>query len=102
MKHLKTLGVILISLIVLSSCAYGTGIHCESETITDIYGFWGGFWHGIILPFSWVGTLFSDEMVIYAVNNNGGWYDFGFVLALGGVGQIIKLIFKTLTAIAYS
>jgi hypothetical protein len=42
MKHLKTLGLILLAILVLSSCAYNTGINCDSEIVADIYGFWGG------------------------------------------------------------
>jgi hypothetical protein len=25
-----------------------------------------------------------DDVAIYAVNNSGGWYDFGFLLGIGG------------------
>jgi hypothetical protein len=45
-------------------------------------GFWYGLWHGFILPISWICSLFMDEVAIYAVYNNGGWYDFGFVLGV--------------------
>ena len=34
-----------------------------------------------ILPF--IGSLFFDDIAMYAINNNGGWYDFGFVLGAG-------------------
>ena len=44
-----------------------------------------GFWHGIILPISWFVSLFSDNYAIYAIYNNGGWYDFGFVLGCGAL-----------------
>jgi len=54
------------------------------ECVTDIpYGFLGGLWHGITAPISFIGSLFSDSIAIYSVNNNGGWYDFGFVLGAG-------------------
>ena len=43
-------------------------------------GFWYGLWHGMILPFAWVISLFDADVAIYAIYNNGGWYDFGFVL----------------------
>ena len=46
-------------------------------------GFLGGLWHGFIAPLSFFGSLFSDDIAMYAVNNNGGWYDFGFVLGAG-------------------
>ena len=55
---------------------------CPAPT-DHIYGFWGGLWHGIIVGWSFIGSLFSDNIAIYAVSNNGGWYDFGFVLGAG-------------------
>jgi len=50
-----------------------------------VYGFWGGLWHGVIAPFAWIGSLFSDDIAVWAVNNNGGWYRFGFVLGVGAL-----------------
>lgn len=50
-----------------------------------VYGFLGGLWHGIIAPLSWIGSLFSDDIAIWAVNNNGGWYAFGFLLGIGAL-----------------
>ena len=46
-------------------------------------GFWYGLWHGMIAPFAWLVSLFSDSTAIYAIYNNGGWYDFGFLLGVG-------------------
>lgn len=46
-------------------------------------GFWWGLWHGIVAPFSFVGSLFKPEIAIYDICNNGGWYDFGFCLGVG-------------------
>lgn len=50
-----------------------------------VYGFFGGFWHGLIAPFAWIGSLFSDDIAVWAVNNNGGWYTFGFILGIGAL-----------------
>lgn len=68
----------------LVSCAPATDIH--ACIITEPRGFWYGIWNGIITPFSFIGSLFSDDITIYNVNNNGGWYDFGFLLGVGGLG----------------
>jgi hypothetical protein len=43
-------------------------------------GFWLGLWQGLILPITFVVSLFTDDVTIYEVANNGNWYDFGFVL----------------------
>ena len=57
----------------------------ESCLIGKTYKFLNGLWHGLILPISFIGSLFNEDIVVYAVNNNGGWYDFGFLLGLGGL-----------------
>jgi hypothetical protein len=45
-------------------------------------GFLLGLWHGIIFPLAWLVSLFTDKVAIYAVPNNGGWYDFGYFLGI--------------------
>jgi hypothetical protein len=85
MKKLRTkLSYIFYTLLVVvlfTGCADVTLI--EECTKVTPYGFLGGLWHGIIAPFAFIGSIFSDDIAIYAVNNNGGWYDFGFVLGAG-------------------
>lgn len=45
-----------------------------------------GLWHGFIFPFAWIGSLFDPDIAVYAVPNNGGWYDFGFFLGVTVLG----------------
>ena len=45
-------------------------------------GFLLGLWHGFIFPIAWIVSLFADSIAIYAVPNNGGWYDFGYFLGI--------------------
>lgn len=75
----------LLVAVLFTGCADVTSI--EACTTVAPYGFWGGLWHGMIAPFAWIGSLFSDDIAIYAVNNNGGWYDFGFILGIGALGS---------------
>ncbi|HYI41488.1 MAG TPA: hypothetical protein VE053_14335 [Allosphingosinicella sp.] len=49
-------------------------------------GFWLGVWHGFILPVAWVVSLFVPNVSVYAVPNNGGWYDFGYVFGIVFLG----------------
>ena len=55
-------------------------------------GFWSGFWHGLIAPITFVVSLFNPDVRIYETSNNGGWYDFGFILgvssSLGGSSTV--------------
>lgn len=46
-----------------------------------------GLLHGIILPFSFLVSLFNPDVAVYAAHNDGGWYDFGFVI---GVTAFLK------------
>ena len=85
MKKTKTLFTRLlligVVLFLLTGCAESIPIDACLET--EPYGFLGGLWHGIISPFSFIAGLFYDDIALYAVNNNGRWYDFGFVLGAG-------------------
>ena len=45
-------------------------------------GFLFGLWHGFIFPIAWVLSLFLPDIAVYAVPNNGGWYDFGYFLGI--------------------
>jgi len=65
----------------LTGCADVSNI--EQCVVDEAYGFWGGLWHGFIAPLSFIFSLFIDDIAMYSVNNNGGWYDFGFVLGAG-------------------
>ncbi len=84
--------LVIILLILLSGCADVTNV--QSCATTDAAGFLSGLWHGFICWVSFFGSLFSDNIAMYEVNNTGGWYDFGFVLGsgilLGGVGRSSK------------
>jgi hypothetical protein len=45
-------------------------------------GFLLGLWHGFIFPVAWIVSLFVPSVAIYAVPNDGGWYDFGYFLGI--------------------
>jgi hypothetical protein len=45
-------------------------------------GFLLGLWHGFIFPVAWIVSLFASNVAVYAVPNNGGWYDFGYFLGI--------------------
>lgn len=73
--------VILFVIFLMAGCAGVTDIEaCRTE---PPFGFWAGLLHGIIAPFSFVVSLFFDNVAMYEINNNGGWYDFGFCLGAG-------------------
>ena len=95
MKNLLVF-VSVLSLFLLSSCAHHIDVsQCvQSE---EIFGFWGGLLHGIISPFSLLSMLWSDNTV-FAVNNNGGWYSFGFCMGSGIFGSLVKIVSGTVNS----
>jgi len=92
MKKVLVLGVLASSLVVMAGCAPGPNeLANSSGEKGDIAGFWQGLWHGIIAPITFIVSLFSDNVHMYEVHNNGNWYNFGFLLGmaiiLGGGGR---------------
>ncbi len=71
-------GLLVLLAAVVAGCAAGDPKFTEAEPA----GFWYGIWHGLIIIITFVISLFSDQTVIYEVNNSGGWYNFGFVLGV--------------------
>lgn len=80
-KNVLFLTIAVLVVILFSGCADVSTV-CATET-ENIYGFWGGLWHGMIAGIAFIGSLLNDEIAIYAINNSGGWYDFGFLLGVG-------------------
>jgi hypothetical protein len=84
LKKLALAVLAITALMLVSSCA-------ESENVKDCltgstYGFLGGLWHGIIAPIDFIAMLFRNNVTLYAQNNNGAWYAFGFLIGSGGWG----------------
>lgn len=72
---------LVLLVLLLTSCA-------DTQTVDacmtgHTYGFFAGVWHGFIMFFSLVGSLFDDTIAIYAYNNNGVFYNLGFWLGAG-------------------
>jgi hypothetical protein len=57
----------------------------------SVAGFFLGLWHGFIILFTFIISLFRDDMGIYAVHNSGHLYDLGYLLGVmiffGGSGK---------------
>lgn len=72
------------ALLLLAGCA-----RQSAEVVShapDTPGFLLGLWHGFIFPWDWIGSLFDPRIAVYAVPNNGGWYDFGYFLGITLLG----------------
>ena len=69
----------LVPVALLTACA---ATQAPAAVAPGAPGFWLGLWHGFIFPVAWVVSLFVDSVSLYAVPNNGGWYDFGYFLGI--------------------
>lgn len=75
--------LVVVLAVLLLSCA--PGINDEVGTASasgTIAGFWLGLWHGIICPITFLISLFDHSVQVYEVHNNGGWYNFGYVVGV--------------------
>ena len=81
---MKKILLFSIVLLLLTGCA--TQVDPNLPKSIELVGFWHGLWHGMISPIAWIISLFNEDVAIYAIYNNGGWYDFGFMLGIGALG----------------
>jgi hypothetical protein len=71
--------ILLAAALTLAACA---ATQASDAVAPAAPGFLLGLWHGFIFPVAWIVSLFADKVAIYAVPNNGGWYDFGYFLGI--------------------
>lgn len=74
-------GVVLL-VVLLAGCAASGN---EAASSANDAGFWLGLWQGLIAPFAFIVSLFNDSVGIYEVDNNGAWYDFGYIIGLSTI-----------------
>jgi len=86
MKKTALLGMLFIFLLMIFSVSCVPGPNSAEKTPDQegkVVGFWKGIWHGLISPITFIISIFSKNVRFYEVHNNGGWYNFGFVLGAG-------------------
>lgn len=85
MRKIHMVLLLLGLALLLGACAAGMNpaVDVPSPETGDTAGFFMGFWHGVIAPVTFIISLFTDNVNMYEVHNNGNWYDFGFVLGAG-------------------
>jgi hypothetical protein len=92
MKKILLLLAALVMLVALASCAPGPNSSLNTPTEKGwVPGFPAGVWNGVISPVTFIISLFNRNVSPYEVHNNGGWYNFGFMLGVsiifgGGAG----------------
>jgi hypothetical protein len=76
-KYLRWTFLIVASALFLTACAPGN-IRFDAEPA----GFFAGLWHGFISFFTFIISLFTNEVGIYEVNNSGWPYNLGFIIGI--------------------
>ena len=76
--------VTALALIVLVAACTATQPALNTPPSAETPRFLLGLWHGMIAPITFVVSLFSEHVRVYAYPNAGRWYDFGFMLGIGG------------------
>ena len=77
-----TRAAILLLALALTACA----TQATTAVVPTAPGFLWGLWHGFIFPLAWIVSLFDAQTAVYAVPNNGGWYDFGYFVGIVFIG----------------
>lgn len=84
MRRWRLTLLLVLGVLVVAACT--AGVNPEIDVAApdgDVAGFFMGLWHGFIAPITFFISLFTDDVNLYEVHNNGNWYDFGFVLGAG-------------------
>ena len=71
----------IAGVLALTACAAGPNNVAQIDA-PRIAGFWLGLWHGAISPITFIVSLFTGDVSVYDVHNNGNWYDAGFMLGV--------------------
>lgn len=80
---MKRLAIILVAALALAACV---ATESANAVQPNAPGFLLGVWHGFIFPVSFILSLFVDKIDIYAVPNNGHFYDFGYFVGICFLG----------------
>jgi hypothetical protein len=71
-----------LAALLLLGCLAGCATQSAAAVAPAAPGFLLGLWHGFIFPVAWFISLFDPHVAVYAVPNDGGWYDFGYFLGI--------------------
>ena len=80
MKRVTALALVTLLLAACTASQAPTAVQATAP------GFWLGVWHGFIFPVTFIVSLFTDDISIYAVPNNGAWYDAGYFVGIVFLG----------------
>ena len=85
---------IIAAILILAACTAGPNLlsnTAPAPAAEKPAGFFLGFWHGFIMLFTFIISLFNHNVNIYEVHNSGVLYNLGFLIGVsaffGGGGH---------------
>ena len=86
MKRISVLLVLVLVALVVGACTAGPSeLRNVPDEAGEVAGFWKGLWHGFISPFTFIVSLFKDNVQVFEVHNNGNWYVAGFLMGASAI-----------------
>lgn len=85
MKSRKVFLIVLVLIllsVLLTACGQPNPMKNVPDATGSVYGFWNGLWDGLTVAWAFIANLFGGQYGLYETHNNGGWYDFGYLLGL--------------------
>ena len=80
-RYVNPMVGMLLVLFLAAACAPSTvTLDATRGAANDVAGFWKGLWHGFIVVFTFIASLFNDNVGIYESHNSGNLYNLGFLL----------------------
>ena len=73
----KPILLFAVLVLLMTACAPGNAKFDEAPA-----NFWFGLWHGFIALFTFIISLFKDDVTMYEVNNVGKLYNLGFIIGV--------------------
>lgn len=85
MRNSTFILLVFASMFLFASCSGDIKLANE-EAANYVNNFWDGFFHGVVAIPVWIINVFSDtKHAIYATNNNGDWYNLGFLMGISAM-----------------
>jgi hypothetical protein len=81
------IGYLILFIILIFTVGFPQETNVQSCLTGSPKGFWYGLWEGWVIFISFIVSLFDNDVTIYSVNNNGVWYNFGYML---GAGHLLR------------
>ncbi|UCG92014.1 MAG: hypothetical protein JSV97_13320 [candidate division WOR-3 bacterium] len=81
-RRYVVVGLVILVAFLFLNCAPGNERWNQEINPGHLAGFWAGIWHGLIIIITFIVSLFTREVGVYELSNNGWPYNLGFLIGL--------------------